>query len=166
MEVLLIRNVDKVGKRGDKVSVKPGFARNFLLPSGAAVLPTLANVRRIEKSRKTWLAEEKKLVDAAQKLAELLKPVSLLLMERSSDEGRLYGSVNDKVVAAALVEKGFQLDSKVVRLDAPIREIGNYEVRIHLHSDVEVFLPVKVRAEGFETWEPGQPLKKKVESAG
>jgi large subunit ribosomal protein L9 len=144
MEVLLIRNVDKVGKRGDTVSVKPGFARNYLLPTGAAVLPTVANVRRIEKSRKTWLAEEKKL-----------------------DEGRLYGSVNDKVIAAALVEKGFQLDAKVVRLDAPIREVGNYEVRIHLHSDVEVFLPVKVRAEGFETWEPGQPLKKKVvQSAG
>jgi large subunit ribosomal protein L9 len=166
MDVLLIRNVDKLGKRGDKVSVKPGFARNFLLPSGAAVLPTTANVRRIEKSRKTWLAEEKKMVEAAQKLAELLKPVELTLMERSSDEGRLYGSVNDKAIANALVAKGFQLDHKVVRLDAPIREVGNYDVRIHLHSDVEVFLPVKVRAEGFETWEPGQPLKKKVPEAG
>ena len=162
MEVLLIRNVDKLGKRGDTVSVKPGFARNYLLPTGVAVLPTTANVRRIDKSRKTWLAEEKKMVEAAQKWADLLKPVALTIMEKSSDEGRLYGSVNDKVVAAALVEQGFQLDSKVVRLDAPIREIGNYEVRIHLHSDVEVFLPVKVRAEGFEDWEPGQPLKKKV----
>ena len=74
--------------------------------------------------------------------------------------------MNDKVVAAALAEQGFELDSKVVRLDAPIREIGNYEVRIHLHSDVEVFLPVKVRAEGFEDWEPGQPLKKKAEGEG
>src|SRR5262245_16438622 len=161
MDILLIRDVDKVGKRGDKVSVKPGFARNFLLPSGVAVLPTTANMRRIEKSRKTWLAEERKLVDAARKLAELLKPVSLMIVEKSSDEGRLYGSVNDKVVATALAEKGFQLDPKVVRLDAPIREIGNYEVRVHLHSDVEVFLPVKVRADGFEEWEPGQPLKKK-----
>jgi len=166
MEVLLIRNVDKLGKRGDKVSVKPGFARNFLLPTGAAVLPTTANVRRIDKSRKVWLAEEKKMVEAAQKWVDLLKPVTLTLMERSSDEGRLYGSVNDKVIAAALAEKGFQLDSKVVRLDAPIREVGNYDVRIHLHSDVEVFLPVRVRAEGFETWEPGQPLKKKVSEAG
>jgi large subunit ribosomal protein L9 len=166
MEVLLIRNVDKLGKRGDTVSVKPGFARNYLLPSGVAVLPTTANVRRIEKSRKTWLAEEKKMVEAAQKWVDLLKPVVLTIMEKSSDEGRLYGSVNDKVIAAALVGQGFQLDSKVVRLDAPIREIGNYEVRIHLHSDVEVFLPVKVRAEGFEEWEPGQPLKKKVVSLG
>jgi large subunit ribosomal protein L9 len=165
MDILLISDVDKLGKRGDKVSVKPGFARNFLLPSGVAVLPTAANLRRIEKSRKAWLAEEKKMVEAAQKWVELLKPVSLTIVEKSSDEGRLYGSVNDKVVAAALVEKGFQLDSKVVRLDAPIREIGNYEVRIHLHADVEVFLPLKVRAEGFEDWEPGQPLKKKVEGA-
>lgn len=163
MEVLLIRSVDKVGKRGDKVAVKPGFARNFLLPSGAAVLPTIANVRRIERSKKTWLAEEKKMVEAAQKWVEQLKPVKLTIVEKSSDEGRLYGSVNDKVVAAALAEQGFVLDAKVVRLDAPIREIGNYEVRIHLHSDVEVFLPVKVRAEGFEDWEPGQPLKKRVE---
>ena len=163
MDILLIRDVDKLGKRGDKVSVKPGFARNFLLPSGVAVLPTVANVRRIEQSRKTWLAEEKKMVEAAQRWVDVLKPVSLTIVEKSSDEGRLYGSVNDKVIAAALAEKGIQLDSKVVRLDAPIREIGNYEVRIHLHSDVEVFLPVKVRAEGFEDWEPGQPLKKKVE---
>jgi large subunit ribosomal protein L9 len=165
MELLLICDVDKLGKRGDRVTVKPGYARNHLLPSGVAVLPTVANVRRIEKSRKVWLAEERKLVDAASKLAELLKPVSLVLMEKSSDEGRLYGSVNDKAIAAALVLKGFEFDSKVVRLDAPIREIGNYEVRIHLHSDVEVFLPVKVRADGFETWEPGQPLKKKDRAA-
>jgi large subunit ribosomal protein L9 len=165
MDILLIRDVDKLGKRGDKVSVKPGFARNYLLPSGVAVLPTTANVKRIEKSRKTWLAEEKKMVEAAQKWAELLKPVSMTIVEKSSDEGRLYGSVNDKVVASALAAQGFQLDSKVVRLDAPIREIGNYEVRIHLHSDVEVFLPLKVRAEGFEDWEPGQPLRKKVEGA-
>src|SRR6185503_16981396 len=96
MEILLIRDVDKLGKRGDKVTVKPGYARNFLLPSGVAVLPTIANTRRIEKSRKTWLAEERKMVEAAAKLAELLKPVSLVLMEKSSDEGRLYGSVNDK----------------------------------------------------------------------
>ena len=166
MEILLVRDVDKLGKRGDKVSVKPGFARNFLLPSGVAVLPTEANVRRIERSRKVWLAEERKLVEQAQKLAELLKPVSLKVVEKSSDEGRLYGSVNDKVVAAALAEKGFDLDAKVVRLDAPIREIGNYEVRMHLHSDVEVFIPLKVRAEGFEEWEPGQPLKKKEKVAG
>jgi large subunit ribosomal protein L9 len=163
MDILLISDVDKLGKRGDQVSVKPGFARNYLLPSGVAVLPTVANVRRIEKSRKTWLAEEKKMVEAAQRWVDVLKPVSLTIVEKSSDEGRLYGSVNDKVIAAALAEKGIQLDSKVVRLDAPIREIGNYEVRIHLHADVEVFLPVKVRAEGFEDWEPGQQLKKKVE---
>ena len=166
MDILLISDVDKLGKRGDQVSVKPGFARNFLLPSGVAVLPTVANLRRIEKSRKQWLAEERKMVEAARKLADLLKPVSLKVVEKSSDEGRLYGSVNDKVVAAALQEQGFDLDSKVVRLDAPIREIGNYEVRIHLHSDVELFLPLKVRAEGFEDWEPGQPLKKKAEGAG
>jgi len=166
MEILLIRDVDKLGKRGDKVTVKPGYARNFLLPSGVAVLPTIANTRRIEKSRKTWLAEERKMVEAAAKLAELLKPVSLVLMEKSSDEGRLYGSVNDKGIAAALQEKGFELDPRVVRLDAPIREIGNYEVRIHLHSDVELFMPVKVRAEGFEEWEPGQPLRKKEKTQG
>jgi large subunit ribosomal protein L9 len=163
MDILLIRDVDKLGKRGDKVTVKPGFARNYLLPSGVAVLPTVANVRRIEQSRKTWLAEEKKMVEAAQKWVDVLKPVKLTIVEKSSDEGRLYGSVNDKVIAAALAEQGIQLDSKVVRLDAPIREIGNYDVRIHLHADVEVFLPVRVRAEGFEDWEPGQPLKKKVE---
>jgi large subunit ribosomal protein L9 len=166
MDILLIRDVDKLGKRGDKVSVKPGFARNHLLPSGVAVLPTTANLRRIEKSRKVWLAEERKIVEAASKLAEMLKPVSLSLLEKSSDEGRLYGSVNDKTIAAALADKGFQLDPRVVRLDAPIREIGNYDVRVHLHADVEVFVPVRVRAEGFEDWEPGQPMRKKDRAEG
>jgi len=85
MEILLISDVDKLGKRGDQVDVKPGFARNFLLPSGVAVLPTVANLRRIEKSRKQWLAEERKMVEAARKLAELLKPVSLKVVEKSSD---------------------------------------------------------------------------------
>jgi large subunit ribosomal protein L9 len=168
MDVLLIRDVDKLGRRGDRVVVKAGYARNHLLPTGAAVLPTTANIRRIERSKKTWLAEERKMAEDAKKLADLLKPVVVTIVEKCSDEGRLYGSVSDKVIAAALAAKGFPVETRVVRLDAPIREIGNYEVRIHLHAEVEVFLPLRVRPEGFESWEPGQPLRKpeKVEGTG
>jgi large subunit ribosomal protein L9 len=162
MDIILVRDVDKLGKRGLRVSVKPGFARNYLLPFNFAVLPTKDNVGRIEAQRKVWLAEDAKLSAAATQLAGLLKDVVLTIVEKSSDEGRLYGSVNDKIVAAKLAEQGFKLDVRAVRLDAPIREIGNFEVRLHLHADVDVKIPLRVRAEGFETWEPGQPLLKKA----
>jgi len=88
--------------------------------------------------------------------------ITYIYYQFPSVTGRIMGKGVPAQHWESIAEKGFQLDSKVVRLDAPIREVGNYDVRIHLHSDVEVFLPVKVRAEGFETWEPGQPLKKKV----
>jgi large subunit ribosomal protein L9 len=165
MELILVRDVDKLGKRGTRVSVKPGYARNYLLPFGHAVLPTADNVRRIEGKRKSWLAEDAKLVEAARGLAEMLKDVVLSVMEKSSDEGRLYGSVSDKIIAAKLAEKGYKIDPRVVRLDTPIREIGNYDVRLRFHADVEMKLPVRVRAEGFETWEPGQPLVKQTAGA-
>lgn len=164
MDIILVRDVDKLGKRGLRVSVKPGFARNFLLPFKHAVLPTKENVLRVESQKKQWLAEDAKLVAAATELSGLLKDVVLTIVEKASDEGRLYGSVNDKLVAAKLGERGFKIDARVVRLDAPIREIGNFDVRLHLHADVDVKLPVRVRAEGFEEWEPGQPLVKKTEA--
>ena len=166
MNVLLIKDVDKLGKRGERVSVKPGYARNYLLPFQYAVLPTTSNEKRIAASRKAWLAEEAKIVSQAQALADLLKPAVVSIMEKASDEGRLYGSVNDKSIAARLGEMGFaKLDPRIVRLDQPIREVGDYDVRFHMHADVEVFVKVKVRADGFETWQPGQPLKRKAPGA-
>lgn len=165
MEVILVRDVDKLGKRGNRVPVKPGYARNFLLPFGHAVLPTKDNVRRIEGVRKKWLAEDAKLVEAAKQLAEMLKDLTLVVMEKSSDEGRLYGSVNDKSLAAKLAEKGFKIDPRAVRLEAPIREIGNFSVRLRFHADVEMMLPVRVRSDGFENWEPGQPLVRQTGDA-
>ncbi len=162
MDILLIQDVDKLGRRGDRVQVKSGYARNYLLPFGYAVLPTVANLAATERSRAKWLAEETQKVESVRAFAELLKPISLNLIERASDEGRLYGSVNDKVIAAKLADLGFKVDMKAIRLDAPIREIGNYDVRVHLHAEVEFMMPVRVRAEGFETWEPGQPKVRKV----
>jgi large subunit ribosomal protein L9 len=166
MDIILVRDVDKLGKRGARISVRAGYARNFLLPFGHAVLPTSDNLKRIEANRKKWLAEDAKLVEAARALAELLKGVSLMVVEKASDEGRLYGSVSDKLIASKIKEKGVTIDPRMVRLDSPIREIGDYDVRMRLHSDVEVRVPVKVRAEGFETWNPGEPLVKKVAGHG
>ncbi|HYC78106.1 MAG TPA: 50S ribosomal protein L9 [Planctomycetota bacterium] len=163
MDVILIRDVDKLGKRGARVAVKPGFARNFLLPFGHAVLPTADNIRRTESQKKKWLAEDAKLVEAARGLADMLKDVTLSFLEKASDEGRLYGSVNDKLVAAKLAEKGYKIDPRTVRLDAPIREIGDYQVRLRFHSDVELRMPVRVRAEGFENWEPGMPMQRQAQ---
>ncbi len=165
MDILLIQDVDKLGRRGDRVKVKSGYARNYLLPFGYAVLPTHANLAAVDRSRAKWLAEETQKVESARVFADMIKALTLNLMERASDEGRLYGSVNDKSIAAKLAEMGYKVDVKAIRLDAPIREIGNYDVRVHLHAEVEFFLPVRIRAEGFETWEPGQPKMRKVGGA-
>ncbi len=170
MEVLLIKDVERLGKRGSHVTVKSGYARNHLLPLGYAVLANAENRRRIEKVRVKWLAEEAKLLDELRELAGHLAKLDLLIVEKASETGHLFGSVSEKTIAEAVREAGINLDPKVIRLEHHLKEVGNYEVPVQLHEEVQVTVPVRVRAEGREDWLPGQdeggdetPGKKAIE---
>jgi len=144
MEVLLRREVEKLGNAGDLVKVAPGYARNYLLPQGLAVTVSKENLRLIEGERKKVVQEEVERVDGLRELAQKLADASITIAEKASPEGHLYGSVGPQQVAAALQEQGFEIDSKMVLLDEPIKELNVYDVPVRFHTDIEATCKVWV----------------------
>ncbi len=144
MELLLKQNVDQLGRIGDVVKVKPGYARNFLLPRGLAVMVTKTNVAEIERARALAVAEENKRVAGMKDLAAKLVEASVTIEGRANAEGHLFGSVTGAQIAQSLREKGLAVEDKQVRLDNPLKEIGVYDVVVHLHATVEATVKVWV----------------------
>lgn len=144
MELLLKQNIEHLGRIGDVVKVKSGYARNYLLPRGLAVMVTKSNVAEIERARALALAEETKRVATLRDLATKLAEASVTIEGRANAEGHLFGSVTNSNVAAALREKGLAVEDKQVRLENPLKEIGVYDVLVHLHADVEAKVKVWV----------------------
>ena len=142
MELLLKQNVEHLGRTGDVVDVKPGYARNYLLPRGMAVLVTKSNVAEVERARAQAIAEEEARVAGLKEMGNKLADVSVTIEGKANEDGHLFGSVNASQIAAALREKDIAVDDKMVRLENPLKEIGVYDVTIHLHADVEA--PIKV----------------------
>ena len=144
MELLLNRKIDGLGRVGDVVEVKSGYARNFLLPLGYAIPVTKANMAQIEKARKQALQEEAERVTSLKEMAAGLNDASITIESKANEEGHLFGSVNAAQISAGLREKGFPVDEKMVRLESPIKEIGVFDVHVHLHGDVEAVCKVWV----------------------
>ncbi|MBL9076935.1 MAG: 50S ribosomal protein L9 [Planctomycetes bacterium] len=144
MELLLKQNVEHLGRTGDVVAVKPGYARNYLLPRGLAVMVTKSNVAEIERVRALALLEEQNRVQGLKELAAKLAEASVTIEGKANAEGHLFGSVTGMHVAAALREKGIHVDDRQVRLAQPLKEIGVFEVPIHLHTTIEATVKVWV----------------------
>jgi len=142
MQVILRKDVPKLGKAGDVVKVRDGFARNYLLPKGLAILANQKNLQALEKERKIILAKAERERKKAQSLAEKLQGLTLTLYRRAVEEGRLYGSVSAVDIAKALNEKGFEIEKSQVLLEEPIKTVGTYEVNLRLSGDL--VLPIKV----------------------
>jgi large subunit ribosomal protein L9 len=150
MEVILLEQVPNLGKLGEKVVVKAGYARNYLIPRGKAVTATKDNESYFE-SRKAELekaAAESAMVAEKRKQA-LTELGSLTIVAKAGVEGKLFGSVGVVDIAEALTNAGFEVDKKEIRLPhGPLRQIGEYELEVHLHSDVTA--PIKVVVTGEE----------------
>lgn len=144
MELLLKQNIEHLGRIGDVVKVKSGYARNYLLPRGLAVAVTKANVAEIERARALALVEEQKRVAGMKELATKLAEVSVTIEGRANAEGHLFGSVTTAQIAASLREKGVVVEDKQVRLENPLKEIGVYDVLVQLHVGVEATIKVWV----------------------
>lgn len=148
MEVILLEKVANLGNLGDKVNIKGGYARNFLLPQGKATAATAANVEAFEARRaelEKQAAEKKAEADArAAKLADL----TVTIAANSGDEGKLFGSIGTRDIAEAVSAAGVELDKSEVRLpNGALRSVGEYDVEVHLHTDVEATVKVVVVAE-------------------
>lgn len=144
MELLLKQNVEHLGRTGDLVKVKTGYARNYLLPRGLAVMITKSNVAEIERARAMALLEEQNRVQGLKELATRMAEASVTIEGKANAEGHLFGSVTSANVAAALRAKGIAVDDKQVRLEQPLKEIGVFDVPVHLHADVQTTVKVWV----------------------
>ena len=137
MEIILRQAVENLGKPGDVVKVKAGYARNYLLPHGLAYEATPGNLKRIQQERDRLEAAENERRGTAQGLAEKLEQVSLTFSARVGEEGKLFGSVTATDIAQQLETQGFRIEKRQIDLHEPIKALGVYRVPIRLHADVK-----------------------------
>ena len=137
MDVILRQDVDKLGRAGEMVTVKDGFARNFLLPQGLAYLATEGNKRRLEAERAQKGRKHAAEVQASKEVAARLEAVSLTFTMKAGEGDKLFGSVTGSDIADRLKAEGFGVDKKAIELDEPLKALGVYKVPVRLHPEVK-----------------------------
>lgn len=144
MEVILLEHVEKLGKMGDKVNVKNGYARNYLLPQKKALRATEANKAYFEAQKAALEAHNKELFETASKLAESLNGFNAVLIRQAAETGQLYGSVTIRDIAGAIKDAGFDVARRYVYMEKPIKDLGIYQIKLNLHPEVSQTILVNV----------------------
>jgi large subunit ribosomal protein L9 len=144
MEVILLERIEKLGQMGDVVNVKPGFARNYLLPQKKALRATQENRSTFENQRSQLEAANLELKSEAETVGQKLDGLKFVVIRQASDNSQLYGSVTVRNIAQAVTEAGFTIDSKQVQMGNPIKSLGLHSVRILLHPEVSVVVLINV----------------------
>jgi large subunit ribosomal protein L9 len=144
MKVILNDYIEHLGERGDSVVVKRGYANNYLVPKGLAYADTPGNRRRFEQEQKQWEEMDLERRSAGEKLAAELDGTKLAFERRAGEKDVLFGSVNVADIHRELKERGFDLDRKRILLEHPIKELGAFDVVVHIHRDIQVTLPIRV----------------------
>lgn len=147
VQIILRRDVENLGEAGDVVDVKPGYARNFLIPRGLALRATEGNLRRLEEERRHAVRAARREKERAEELATELEGRSVTFTVLAGEEGKLFGSVTTADIAEALAEEGLEIDRRTLRLEEPIKQLGVYRVPVDLHADVRPEIKVWVVAE-------------------
>ncbi len=148
MELILLEKVQKLGDLGDKVNVKPGYGRNYLVPSGKAVPATPENTARFEARREELEKVALQKLSTAGERVAALEGFEIILSANASEEGKLYGSIGPREISDAVTARGVTLEkSEVIMGEGPIRYTGEHEVLVHLHADVETQIKVTVNPE-------------------
>ena len=145
MEVILKKNVNKLGYANDIVDVKPGYGRNFLIPQGYAVLATASAKKAHGEILKQKSHKEEKLRNEAQEIADKLASTELSILTKAGDNGKIFGSINTIQLAEALKKEGFEIDRKSLKIkDEPIKELGTYEAEVNLFKGIVQTVSFKV----------------------
>ena len=148
MEIILLQKVANLGNIGDRVKVRSGFGRNFLLPQGKATLATADNIARFEARRAELERLAREQLSSAEERAAAMKDFKLTIQAKAGTEGKLFGSVGTSDIAEAATRVGFKVERSEVRLPAgPLRMVGEHTVSLHLHADIDVPLHVSIVAE-------------------
>jgi len=140
MRLILRRRVERLGNVGDVVEVKDGYARNYLLPYGFAYPYSEENIKRVEKERKRMAERYQSHLAKMGELKEALETTSCTVTVRATEDGKLFGSVTAAMIAEELKKKGLPVEEAMIRLEAPIKELGVYEVLVHLAEEIEARL--------------------------
>ncbi len=144
IKLILLEDIQDLGRIGDTVRVRDGYARNYLLPLQKAAPVTPATMRRLEARKKQLLQEKAETLSKAKALGEKLSKESVTLAVQASEDDKLYGSIGDVQIAAALAESGINIDRHAIKLEEPIKELGVYTVDVQLHAEVKTSLKVWV----------------------
>lgn len=163
VQVLLRRSLEHVGRVGEVVRVRPGYARNFLLPQGLAVLPTKENLRLVEKDKASEAVAEAERARLRTELVARLGAAQVRLEVKSNPEGHLFGSVTAAQVAAALTAMGLAVEERQLRME-PVKELGEYEIPVHLAADAEAKVKLWVLDEVTKRSSKADPVAERAEA--
>lgn len=144
MQIILLERVEKLGTMGDVVTVKPGYARNFLLPTGKALRANKANLAKFEAEKAELVARNDQAKGEALKVAKDLEGVAVSIVRAASEMGQLFGSVNARDIATALVEAGHNVDRRQIVMDKAIKTLGLIDMRVNLHAEVAVSITLNI----------------------
>ena len=144
MQIILLERVEKLGQIGDVVTVKPGYARNFLLPRGKALRANKANLEKFEAEKADLVAKNDKARGEAMAVAEKMEGTAVSIVRAASEMGQLFGSVNARDIAVALVEAGHEIDRRQIVMDKAIKTLGLFDMRVRLHAQVSVDVTVNI----------------------
>jgi len=147
MQVILREDIDKLGQRGQLITVANGYARNFLLPKRLAVAATESNKKIVEQERQAALRRDAKDASDATDLGRLMGSVTLTFTQKAGENDQLFGSVTAKDIADQLEKQGYTIDRRKILLDEPIKVLGEHKVTVRLHKDVTVDIAVHVKKE-------------------
>lgn len=148
MQVILLQRIVNLGKLGDTVDVKPGYGRNYLIPQGKALPATAANIEKFEARRAELEAIEAEELASAQKRADSLRDVNVIMRAKTGEEGKLFGSIGTRDIADALTKSGLEVDRSEINLpEGTLRQVGEYNVTIQLHHDVTAQILVTILSE-------------------
>ena len=148
MQVILLENISNLGELGEQVNVKAGFGRNYLSPQSTAVSATSENIEKFEERRAELQEAADEKLGAARKRAIEIEALNITLSTKAGEEGKLFGSITVRDIAEAAMAKGVTLEKGEIKMpDGPIRELGEFEINVHLHPVVDVTLKVGVIAE-------------------
>jgi large subunit ribosomal protein L9 len=147
MEVILKEDIVNVGKIGDAVRVRDGYARNYLLPRGLVLVANKKNLKTFEHQKKVVADQKQKIIRQAQTVGDQLAGTALVIPMKAGEEGRLFGSVTNMQIEKALKAKGLNVDRRKIHLEEPIKSVGEYEIPIRLAADLTVPLKLSVIAE-------------------
>lgn len=147
MKIILLEDIEKLGKEGDEVDVAPGYARNYLLAKNKALVSTPGNRKRFEEIKKRKTIQYLKSKEEAEKLAEKLNMVSITSVAKAGENEKLYGSVTSADIVELLGKEGFEIDKKKIVIEEPIKSLGVYSIPIKLHAEVEATVKLWVVSE-------------------